>query len=52
MLPFYPALLTIPGIGWVLAFTIAAKIGDIHRSPHQEAVLSCAARGIQAAWAS
>jgi transposase len=26
-----PLLLTVPGIGWVLAFTIAAEIGDIHR---------------------
>jgi transposase len=23
--------LTVPGIGWVLAFTIAAEIGDISR---------------------
>ena len=26
-----PLLLTVPGIGWVLAFTIAAEIGDIRR---------------------
>jgi transposase len=26
-------LLTVPGIGWVLAFTIAAEIGDITRFP-------------------
>jgi transposase len=26
-----PLLLTVPGIGWVLAFTIAAEIGDIER---------------------
>ena len=26
-----PLLLTVPGIGWVLAFTIAAEIGDIGR---------------------
>ena len=26
-----PLLLTIPGIGWVLAYTIAAEIGDIAR---------------------
>jgi transposase len=25
--------LTVPGIGWVLAFTIAAEIGDITRFP-------------------
>ena len=29
--PYVPLLLTVPGIGWVLAFTIAAEIGDIHR---------------------
>ena len=28
-----PLLLTAPGIGWVLAFTIAAEIGDINRFP-------------------
>jgi transposase len=27
--PYVPLLLTVPGIGWVLAFTIAAEIGDI-----------------------
>ena len=26
-----PLLLTVPGIAWVLAFTIAAEIGDIER---------------------
>jgi transposase len=31
--PFMPLLLTVPGIGWVLAFTIAAEIGDITRFP-------------------
>jgi transposase len=31
--PYVPLLLTVPGIGWVLAFTIAAEIGDIHRFP-------------------
>jgi transposase len=29
---YVPLLLTVPGIGWVLAFTIAAEIGDISRS--------------------
>ena len=29
--PHVPLLLTVPGIGWVLAFTIAAEIGDIRR---------------------
>jgi transposase len=28
---YAPLLLTVPGIGWVLAFTIAAEIGDIAR---------------------
>ena len=31
--PYTPLLVTVPGIGWVLAFTIAAEIGDIHRFP-------------------
>jgi transposase len=29
--PYVVLLLTVPGIGWVLAYTIAAEIGDIHR---------------------
>jgi transposase len=29
--PYIPLLLTVPGVGWVLAFTIGAEIGDIHR---------------------
>jgi len=28
---YIPLLLTVPGIRWVLAFTIAGEIGDIHR---------------------
>jgi transposase len=28
---YVPLLLTVPGIGWVLAYTIAAEIGDIDR---------------------
>ena len=28
-----PLLRTVPGIGWVLAYTIAAEIGDISRFP-------------------
>ena len=31
--PCVPLLLTVPGIGWVLAFTIASEIGDITRFP-------------------
>jgi transposase len=30
---YVPRLLTVPGIGWVLAYTIAAEIGDITRFP-------------------
>jgi transposase len=29
--PYGPLLLSVPGIGWVLAFTIAAEIGEIER---------------------
>jgi transposase len=29
--PYVPRLLTVPGIGSVLAFTIAAEIGDVSR---------------------
>jgi len=31
--PYVPLLLTVPGIGWVLGYTIAAEIGDIERFP-------------------
>src|SRR5205814_59965 len=31
---YVPLLLTVPGIGWVLAYTIAAEIGDIGRFPN------------------
>src|SRR5229473_3897318 len=31
---YVPLLLTVPGIGWVLAYTIAAEIGDISRFPN------------------
>src|SRR3954470_7049796 len=30
---YVPLLCTVPGISWVLAYTIAAEIGDIHRFP-------------------
>jgi transposase len=30
---YVPLLLTVPGIGWVLAYTIAAELGDIDRFP-------------------
>ena len=29
--PYIPLLMSVPGIGWVLAFTIAAEIGEIDR---------------------
>jgi transposase len=29
--PYVPLLLTVPGIGWILAYTIAAELGDIGR---------------------
>jgi transposase len=29
--PYVPLLITVPGIGWVLGYTIAAEIGDIAR---------------------
>ena len=31
--PYVSLLLTVPGIGWVLAFTIASEIGEITRFP-------------------
>ena len=31
--PYVPLLMTCPGIGWILAYTIAAEIGDIQRFP-------------------
>jgi transposase len=29
--PYIPTLMTAPGIAWVLGYTIAAELGDIHR---------------------
>jgi transposase len=29
--PYLPLLRTVPGISWILGYTIAAEIGDIHR---------------------
>lgn len=31
--PYMPLLQTIPGVGWVLAYTIASEIGEIERFP-------------------
>ena len=31
--PSIPLLMTVPGVGWVLAYTIASEIGDVHRFP-------------------
>ena len=30
-IPYVPSLMSVPGIAWVLGFTIAAEIGDIDR---------------------
>jgi transposase len=38
--PYIPLLLSAPGIGWVLAFTIAAEIGEIERFPSPEKLTS------------
>jgi transposase len=38
--PYIPLLLSVPGIGWVLAFTIAAEIGEIERFPSPEKLTS------------
>jgi transposase len=37
--PYVPLLLSVPGIGWVLAFTIAAEIGEITRFPSPEKLI-------------
>jgi len=29
--PSIPLLVTVPGVGWVLAYTIGSEIGDVHR---------------------
>jgi transposase len=34
--PYIPLLMSAPGIGWVLAFTIAGEIGQIERFPSPE----------------
>ena len=34
--PYIPLLMSAPGIGWVLAFTIAAEIGQVERFPSPE----------------
>jgi transposase len=31
--PYIPLLVTVPGIGWTLAYTIASELGDIRRFP-------------------
>jgi len=38
--PDVPLLLTAPGLGWVLSFTIAAEIGDIARFPAPQHLVS------------
>jgi transposase len=32
---YVPLLMTAPGIGWVLGYTIASEIGDINGSPRR-----------------
>jgi transposase len=44
---YVPLLMTAPGIGWVLGYTIAAEIGDITRFPRRRswsAIPGCAPR--------
>jgi transposase len=38
--PYVPLLLTAPGIGWILGYTMAAEIGDIHRFATPERLVS------------
>ena len=38
--PYIPLLMSVPGIGWVLAFTIAAEIGEIERFSSPEKLTS------------
>ena len=44
--PYIPTLMTAPGIAWVLGYTIAAEIGDIHRfsSPNKLTATPACAR--------
>jgi transposase len=37
---YVPLLMTAPGIGWVLAYTIASEIGDIERFPTAKRLVS------------
>jgi transposase len=32
--PYVPLLTTLPGVAWVLGYTIASELGDIHRFPN------------------
>jgi transposase len=41
---YVPLLMTVPGIGWVLAYTIAAEIGDISR--FRSAIKLCGYSGL------
>ena len=47
---YVPTLMTAPGIGWVLGYTIAAEIGDITRSPRRRS--SSATPGCAPQWTS
>jgi transposase len=48
--PYVPLLVTVPGIGRVLAFTIAAEIGEIERFPTHRS--SSATPGFARGWCS
>jgi transposase len=37
---YVPVLMTAPGIGWILAYTIASEIGDINRFPTAKRLVS------------
>ena len=39
--PYIPLLLSAPGVGWVLAFTIAAEIGEIARFASPKKLTGC-----------
>ena len=51
--PYIPLLLSVPGIGWVLAFTIASEIGDIERfAAPKKLVAACVRRSTSPASAT
>ena len=51
--PYIPLLLSVPGICWVLAFTIASEIGDIERfAAPKKLVAACVRRSTSPASAT